>query len=155
MYNRPTLGHFTRKEHYACFGCRKMFRQPVRHILARALADGEERVAPCPQCSLPMNNLGKHFKPPRQTNTKQWEKVKLLYLAGYRFPAGQASYFKYPTRLNEVQSFIADQKHLRAQGERLRLKNLRAAEFDEKRKLRARLLKAKREIKLAKGEAHH
>ena len=72
--------------HYACFSCRKMFNEPsyLRRFDRKGL--GVDAIT-CPECRMPMRNMGKEFKPPRRGNIRQWRKVELLYQRGYRWEA--------------------------------------------------------------------
>ncbi len=60
---------------YACFTCRKSFKKPFV----------PDRRYKCPQCAQDMAHLGRSFKAPRKTEKQQWEKVRRLWSAGYRF----------------------------------------------------------------------
>jgi hypothetical protein len=109
------------KEHYACFACRKSFKQQSRWELpeSRRPAPGEERVALCPQCRRSMAYMGMDFKAPPQTDVKQWEKVRALYAAGFAFDScgcGGPGYR--PKDLKEVADFIASNRKL-SEGEEL------------------------------------
>src|SRR2546423_783849 len=79
--------HHIYKSHYACFPCRKMFRQPAVSDLPehRRPAPGEQRVVPCPECRTPMKNMGLDFKAPPQDDVKQWKKVEILFHQGFAF----------------------------------------------------------------------
>lgn len=63
-------GHHIYKYPYACFNCRKTFKQtsawdtPAKQ---RVL----EREIKCPQCGILMHNMGHDFKVPKQNNVKQ------------------------------------------------------------------------------------
>ena len=97
------------KDHYACFGCRKVFKQP--NILDLPKQDrprrGEKRIVLCPQCSKPMQNMGHAFKAPRQNATKQWKKVETLFTNGIRFDyAGWAGPGYRPATMREVEPFL-------------------------------------------------
>ena len=99
----------TYKLHYACFGCRKMFRQPPLYELA---VDPQPttvtgRVVPCPQCGERMHDLGLDFKAPKQRDLEQWEKVKLLHDHGIRFQScGCSGPGPRPARLRDVPAFL-------------------------------------------------
>lgn len=86
-------------QHYACFGCRKAFKQPFS-------ADLPERA--CPQCRQPMTIMGTDFKAPRQDDVRQWQKVAVLARAGIRFfpssPDGLPG--QRPDTLAEVPAFL-------------------------------------------------
>jgi len=81
---------------HACFDCRKSWK--VR----------PDRSADCPQCGSTLCEMGRSFKAPRKSDVEQWEKVRLLWFAGFRF----SSYRSHPEaepmpkRLRDVADFI-------------------------------------------------
>ena len=78
----PGVPTATNRVHFACFGCRKTFKQ--RGSSNRDLTV-PERPFPCPDCESPMARLGRHFKAPRRCAVRAWRKVHHLYLHGERF----------------------------------------------------------------------
>ena len=72
----------TNRVHFACFACRKTFKQPGS---SNWDSNVPERLFPCPNCKLPMARMGRHFKAPRQRALRAWQEVERLYLAGVRF----------------------------------------------------------------------
>lgn len=88
-----------RLQHYACFHCRKAFKQGFPR-------SGE--VTLCPQCRQPMTNMGTDFKAPAQRERRQWQKVQQLAQAGIRFfPAsGTGTPGDRPATLAEVPAFL-------------------------------------------------
>lgn len=96
------------KEHYACFGCRKSFKQPfARNVAGRAKAD--DYIALCPQCAAPMPALGLDFKAPAQRNVRQWRKVARLFEVGIIFSScGCSGPGSRPATLGEVDFFLAE-----------------------------------------------
>jgi hypothetical protein len=74
----------TNTVHYACFSCRKAFKQ-------RGSSNWDHSVPirpfPCPECKRPMARMGKYFQVPPQRAFAQWEKVELLYHYGEDFEA--------------------------------------------------------------------
>lgn len=99
------------KDHYACFTCRKMFRQPHSGDLARPghVAAGEQRVVKCPQCGEAMRSMGLDFKAPPQDDVKQWKKVEILFQHGFTFHScGCCGPGLRPAELRDVQEFLAD-----------------------------------------------
>ncbi|WP_282605297.1 hypothetical protein [Pelagibius sp. Alg239-R121] len=68
---------------HACFNCRKSFKQAY-----------SEAEATCPQCARKLHDMGRSFKAPKANDAEQWEKVKPLWLAGFRF----FSYRSYPAQ---------------------------------------------------------
>ena len=91
--------------HFACFDCRKTFKQrgssnwdpevPARHF-------------PCPNCKQSMVRLGKYFKAPRQQAARQWLKVELLYRFGERFEAGNERLDTRCKTLADAVAYLAD-----------------------------------------------
>lgn len=81
---------------HACFSCSKSF---------KLHGEGKDKV--CPECEGPIYEMGRSFKPPKKNDKKQWEKVKLLYSAGFRFVGcGSHEGPKLPDKLSETKSFI-------------------------------------------------
>lgn len=58
---------------HACFACRKS---------SKVRADTG---AVCPQCALPLHEMGRAFKAPKKTDAEQWQKVEALWNGGFRF----------------------------------------------------------------------
>ena len=75
----------TNTVHFACFDCRKAFKQRGSSNWDPAVP---ERPYPCPECKRPMSRLGRYFKSPPQRAIRQWLKVELLYRHGERFESG-------------------------------------------------------------------
>jgi hypothetical protein len=147
-------GQYTYKDHYVCFVCRKMFRQPMRHEMARPIGREQQRIAPCPQCGGAMTNMGKDFKAPRQADVKQWQKVQELHASGYSFAScGCVGPGPRPATLREVKPFLAEQKRLKAERGRRDVIEQRATELSQKRNRRARLLREKRVSKVIRASA--
>ncbi|WP_199699870.1 hypothetical protein [Deinococcus sp. RM] len=88
-----------RLQHYACFHCRKAFKQGFPR-------SGEATL--CPQCRQPMTNMGTDFKAPAQREHRQWQKVQQLAQAGVRFfPVGSTGTpGDRPATLAEVPAFL-------------------------------------------------
>ena len=137
------------KFHYACFTCRKMFRQVNsydRELYAAFDAEMvgseaqrrlhvEKRVCLCPQCRQPMHNMGFDFKAPRQTDIKQWRKVELLHAHGYAYHSCGCSGPGYrPKTLKEVPAFLAEEAERRQQHARQSRNEERARERNARRK---------------------
>jgi hypothetical protein len=79
--------------------------------------DGPDDVFVCPECSYPMSAMGTAFRAPKQSNIKQWQKVKLLIGAGFNFTRYSGPM---PQQLEDVPAFL--EKHRQMQltpGERL------------------------------------
>lgn len=114
-------GMHTYKEPFACFDCRKSFKQinSCELPMCRRPAEGEPRVVPCPQCGKPMADMGHDFKAPATRDVKQWEKVRVLFQHGFAFHScgcGGPGYR--PKHLREVEAFVASQRTV-SEGERL------------------------------------
>jgi hypothetical protein len=108
------------KNHFACFSCRKAFKQPPiedyfavqgRHQYAElarvwreSVREGQrqrteelgleleafereyrETTHKCPACGRPMIDMGKDFKPPRQSDVKAWRVMHGMYTTGHTF----------------------------------------------------------------------
>ena len=108
------------KEHYACFSCRKVFRQINEQDLPEHLRSAEtRRECRCPQCAQPMADMGLDFKAPKRTATKQWEKVRILFDHGFTFHScGCCGPGLRPAELSEVHAFIEGHR-TRSEGEAL------------------------------------
>ncbi|MEM8652575.1 MAG: hypothetical protein AAGF54_18755 [Pseudomonadota bacterium] len=87
---------------HACFDCRKSYKIEIEFA-------GETPNVKCPQCSENLHYMGRSFKTPKQTDVKQWAKVKKLYEAGFvffsyrHFPEAEPL----PERLQDVDDFLA------------------------------------------------
>lgn len=57
----------TYKEHYACFNCRKTFKDVKNHNKK------------CPNCRLEMATMGLDFRAPKQRDKKAWKIIEELY----------------------------------------------------------------------------
>ena len=83
---------------HACFDCRASWKRKLR----------EGTAPPCPQCGNPLHEMGRSFKTPRKSDKQEWEKVRVLWSAGFRF----WSYRRHPEaeplpeRLQDVHDFI-------------------------------------------------
>jgi hypothetical protein len=75
----------TNTVHFACFDCRKAFKQRGS---SNWNPDVPARPFPCPDCKQPMTRLGRYFKAPPQRAARQWQKVELLFRHGERFESG-------------------------------------------------------------------
>ena len=109
------------KEPFACFDCRKVFKQTTRWGLPESERPlpGERRLIVCPQCGQPMADMGKDFHAPRSRNVKQWEKVRALYSAGFSFDScGCCGPGARPKTLREVTDFVKSRRPL-SDGEEL------------------------------------
>jgi hypothetical protein len=81
---------------HACFACRKSFKLAPRNEPSR-----------CPNCTSPLNEMGRSFKAPAARNLEQWAKVEALFKAGFRFYSYRSDNCpKLPSRLSEVDAFV-------------------------------------------------
>ncbi|MFD2892816.1 hypothetical protein ACFS5J_12420 [Flavobacterium chuncheonense] len=71
----------------------------------------------CPQCGKKMILVNHKFKPPKKSETKSWEMVKLLVENGFKFQVvyeqiEKGVYLKvnYPKNLSEAKEFIKKYK---------------------------------------------
>lgn len=94
--------------HYACLACRKSFKRPLE---VTDYPDGWPSTMTCPECGGPSLNFGRKFKPPKQSDRKQWEKVKVLAEHGFWFRSS-AGTVDYPKTLQEVPEFLETYAHL-------------------------------------------
>ena len=109
--------HNIYKEKWACFRCRKCFKQKnaLELLHLKCSAQNEKRVVLCPQCRTSMTNMGWDFHVPKQNNREQWKKAELLVQNGFRFHSrccGQSHRgpgFR-PRRLRDVKPFLEKQK---------------------------------------------
>jgi len=72
----------TNRVHFACFACRKAFKQRGS---SNWDSNVPERPFPCPECKAPMIRLGRYFKAPRRQAVRAWREVEQLYREGARF----------------------------------------------------------------------
>ncbi len=72
----------TNKVHFACFACRKTFKQPGS---SNWDSNVPQRPFLCPDCKQPMARMGRYFKAPRRGSVKAWAQVEAAYLGGERF----------------------------------------------------------------------
>src|SRR5687768_33466 len=73
----PGVPHATNKVRFACFTCRKAFKQ---HGSSTWDPGVPLRPYPCPQCKEPMARMGRHFKAPPQRAVRAWREVREKYL---------------------------------------------------------------------------
>jgi hypothetical protein len=96
------------KQHWACFGCRKMFRNHRGEAPVRALK--------CPECKSPMRDMGRDFKAPRTSELAQWKKVEVLFRAGFKYwSCGCSGPGERPKYLREVPEFLREHERLDAE----------------------------------------
>jgi len=99
------------KKHFACFNCRKCFKQPGS---AEWEAPEKHRPFPCPDCREPMCDLGSDFKAPRQRDARQWLKVEVLASFGVTYRPGCCDGpGRRPAELTEVEHCLVARGHQR------------------------------------------
>ncbi len=80
---------------FACLDCRKTVKRPRSKMPEHGFL--------CPFCHKPMQQMGKAFRSPKQTDLEQWKKVRLLVQAGVTFyPGGGAK----PAFAKDVVAFL-------------------------------------------------
>lgn len=104
------------KEHFACFRCRKAFKQPPAGGLPEhgRRESAEPHVVRCPQCREPMAGVGKDFEAPRQSDVKRWEAVEVLHRHGIKLAGGLGPL----SDLKDVEALLAA-RGLQSPGEKL------------------------------------
>lgn len=82
---------------HACFDCRKSWKRSDDH---------EHR---CPECDGRLAMMGRSFRTPSRRKLDQWEKVRRLWNAGFRFWSYRShpNAERYPADLREVDAFIS------------------------------------------------
>ncbi|WP_409178828.1 hypothetical protein [Brevibacillus fortis] len=106
------------KQIYACFPCRKVFKQTSKYELTEE--EWNKIKHRCPQCGEEMKDMGHDFKAPKQADVKQWKKVEILYQHGFTYHScgcGGPGYR--PAQLNEVNEFLEKNKRFKTEGEKL------------------------------------
>jgi hypothetical protein len=81
---------------HACFECRKSWK------LKR------DTGAVCRDCGYPLHEMGRSFKTPKKSDAEQWDKVRALWEAGFRFWSYRSApdAEPLPKRLRDVDAFI-------------------------------------------------
>jgi DNA-directed RNA polymerase subunit RPC12/RpoP len=103
--NREVRGPSTPQYHrgpdyliaHACFVCRKSWKRP----------EGQEYA--CPECGNALALMGRTFRVPAKRQDDQWEKVRRLWEAGFRFWSYRSfpDAERYPEHLRDVGDFIS------------------------------------------------
>ena len=86
---------------FACINCRKSFKREFN------LSKGIPNNLKCPECGGIAQNFGRHFKPPKKSNIKQWKKIAFLSEHGFHFQKIGAPY---PETLEEAKDFVIKYK---------------------------------------------
>ena len=94
---------------FACLDCRKSFKREFD------LNEGRPQNMVCPDCGGVAHNFGRHFKAPKKTDQKQWEKVHFLFEHGFRFQKvrvkrNSTESVPYPKTMKEAKEFVVKYK---------------------------------------------
>ena len=91
---------------FACLDCRKSFKREFN------LSEGCPKELTCPNCGGTAHNFGRHFKPPKKNDLKQWKKVSFLFEHGFRFQKIRPNGIDepYPKTLDEAKEFVIKYK---------------------------------------------
>jgi hypothetical protein len=119
---------------FVCFVCRRSFK--------RSAVDRDE--ATCPVCRSKTVRLSRKFKPPPQSDVKQWAKVEALVELGFRFETihdGHGGIVRYPSTERGIPAFVAEVALLEDAIESTRLSRTR----------RQRMKRQARKTRLAKS----
>jgi hypothetical protein len=90
---------------FACLTCCKSFKREFD------LAEECPMTLKCPECGASAHNFGRHFKAPKKSNKKQWDKIRFLFAHGFRFqkiPVGSGHHdtVPYPETMEEAKEFV-------------------------------------------------
>ena len=91
---------------FACLKCCKSFKREY----ALLPKDYPSKLT-CPDCGGPSHNFGRHFKVPKKTDKKQWNKVRFLFDHGFHFQKiydqdNSGIHISYPETLQEAKEFV-------------------------------------------------
>ena len=94
---------------FACLNCCKSFKREFNST------NGIPSELPCPECGGVSYNFGRHFKAPKKTDKRQWQKIRFLLEHGFRFQkirigSGHHDTVKYPETLEEAKEFVEKYK---------------------------------------------
>lgn len=88
---------------YVCLDCQKAFKYQQ---------SDQQKV--CPQCKIALVMLSRKFKTPKQTDRKEWQKVRYLIEQGFRFQSIHEEFYNqkvlYPKTLEEAYEFVKKYK---------------------------------------------
>ncbi|GGI85562.1 hypothetical protein [Shewanella gelidii] len=95
---------------FACLDCHSSFKRELK----LAPCDYPKQLT-CPNCGGVAHNYGRHFKAPKKSDKKQWEKVKFLHEHGFRFHkirigSGHHDVVPYPETLEQAKEFVVKYK---------------------------------------------
>ena len=94
---------------FACLSCCKSFKREFDLSLECPME------LACPECGGVAHNFGRHFKSPKKTDTKQWQKIRYLFSHGFRFQKirvgpGRDDVVPYPDTLEAACEFVEKYK---------------------------------------------
>ncbi len=94
---------------FACLDCQKSFKREFDLSIEYPLT------LKCPNCGGVSHNFGRHFKPPKKTDKKQWSKVRFLFEHGFTFQkiydqSQNGLNIPYPKTLEEAKAFVVKYK---------------------------------------------
>ena len=97
------------KMSFACLECRKAFKRGLD--LSRKCPETMK----CPDCGGAAYNFGRHFKAPKKTDQKQWNKIRFLFENGFRFQkirigTHHHDTVAYPETLEDAKEFVIKYK---------------------------------------------
>jgi len=98
-------------QHFACFNCRKAFKQQGSEKAAGVAEAQPLRPFPCPECGRPMAVMGRDFEAPPQRDRTGWLVAELLQSFGVIFEPGICGPGHRPRRLREAVAFLAERGH--------------------------------------------
>ena len=95
---------------FACLECCKSFKREC-NLTSNDYPDD----LPCPNCGGIAHNFGRHFKAPKKTDKKQWEKIRFLFEHGFAFQkirigSEEHDTVPYPETLEEAREFVIKYK---------------------------------------------
>lgn len=94
---------------FACLKCCKSFKREF------VLTEGVPLELKCPECGEPSFNFGRHFKAPKKSDKKQWQKIRFLFKHGFRFKkirvgSGDKDTIPYPANMEQAKEFVVKYK---------------------------------------------
>ncbi len=95
---------------FACLDCCKSFKREL------GLAPcGYPKQLPCIECGGVSYNYGRHFKAPKKSDKKQWDKIRFLHEHGFRFHkirigSGHHDVVPYPENMDQAREFVVKYK---------------------------------------------
>lgn len=99
------------KQHFACFSCRKAFKQPGSEETVVGSEANQPRPFLCPDCGQLMNIMGRDFEAPPRRDRVGWIVAELLQSFGVIFEPGICGPGFRPRRLREAIEFLVERGH--------------------------------------------